>query len=73
MNKILKPLFLQWLESYKDTLETQNTLDVFCEGKDIDESNAKYNMLAETINEERKTAFNAGFKTAVQLLMGGVQ
>lgn len=71
MNKILDSLFNQWEENSMNTKEVKTAFSVLCEGKDIAEHNERVDVLGMAISEESRVAFYAGFKTAVQLLIGG--
>ena len=72
MNQILRPLFLQWKENHADTPETEKFYNKFVEASpsinyEIESS------FSSAVFDESEEAFEAGFKTAVQLLMGGGQ
>ncbi|MDE5754218.1 MAG: hypothetical protein K2H89_06740 [Oscillospiraceae bacterium] len=75
MNKILNSLYEQWCETQKDTPEYDMAYNVLCENENITPEQAKCNddVLTECVNAESRKAFCAGFQTAVQLLMGGMQ
>lgn len=68
----METLYMKWVEGYKDSPKMNNVFDAICNGKSNAEINKKYDMLAEAVNEERETAFNAGFRTAVQLFCEGL-
>ena len=70
MNKILRPLFLQWRDKHTDTPETIKFYEKFVETS-ATESHAIDDAFASAVFDESEEAFEAGFKTAVQLLMGG--
>lgn len=72
MNKILKPLFLQWQENHGSTPETEKFYKNFCE-KGSAESYKIETGFASAVYDESEEAFSAGFNAAVQLLMGGGQ
>lgn len=69
MNKILRPLFLQWLDNHEDTPEKVKFYKEFVEISPC-ESYALENAFTSAVSDESEEAFCAGFRTAVQLLMG---
>lgn len=72
MNKIIEPLFLEWIETHKDTPEYDRVADVFCEPNEnitLKQANDNFDLLVACVFAESEQAFCAGFKTAVQLLM----
>ena len=75
MNKILKPLYEQWSATKADTLEYDLAYSVLCENENITPEQERYNsdVFLDCMLAESKQAFCAGFQTAVQLLIGGVQ
>ncbi|MDE6729258.1 MAG: hypothetical protein K2J71_00580 [Oscillospiraceae bacterium] len=76
MNKIIETLYREWRETQNGTPEYDLVSDVFCESNEnitLDQANANHEIITECIFAESKQAFNAGFQTAVQLLMGGMQ
>ena len=70
MNEKLKALFEQWSTKHDSTPEYDHAWNVFCES---DESNESGKYLLDCVFAESEQAFAAGFQTAVQLLIGGVQ
>ena len=73
MNNLLEALYSNWVENYTNSPKVKDAFDKLCTGNDIAEINKKYDILGEAVSEESRMAFNAGFRTAVQLLMGGGQ
>ncbi len=73
MTNAIETLYMKWVENYEDSLEMCKAFNVLCKENDITEENRKFNALGEAVIEEQKIAFEAGFRTAVQLLIGGVQ
>lgn len=67
MNEKLKALFEQWNIKHDGTPEFELACQTFC--KDDKKTEVLFNGMA----AESEQAFAAGFRTAVQLLMGGVQ
>ena len=78
MNKILKSLYEQGSDTHLNTPKCSNAVAVFYVRNDAEKLVLKQvdrhcDALAECVNAESEQAFCAGFQTAVQLLMGGVQ
>lgn len=69
MNEKLKPLFEQWQINHDSTPEYDHAWKKFCD--DDEDQNGRYFL--DCVHAESEQAFTAGFQTAVQLLMGGVQ
>ena len=83
MNKILDIIFKKYVEipvnaSQIETPELQNAFlsffdTYFGDDMSLDERNEANIRLGDLIYDYQETAFEAGFYTAVQLLMGGGQ
>ena len=69
MNEKLKALFEQWSAKHDNTPEYDHAWKKLCD-HDEDESGRYF---LDCVFAESEQAFAAGFRTAVQLLMGGVQ
>lgn len=83
MNKILKIIYKTYAEMPADVcpLETPETFEAYCDFIDTylgdnmsyDESSEAQEHFASLLEDYQLNAFEAGFKAAVQLLMGGGQ
>lgn len=83
MNKILEIIYKAYASMPADVcpLETPETFEAYCDFTDTylgdnmsyDESSEAQEHFASLISSYQLKAFEAGFKTAVQLLMGGGQ
>ena len=74
MNKILENLYFSWTnEDAKEIPARSKAIAELCENKSNLTAIDKESILSEAVIDEKMNAFEAGFKTAVQLLMGGGQ
>ncbi|MCM1315439.1 MAG: hypothetical protein NC205_00305 [Prevotella sp.] len=73
MTNAMEALYYKWAENRKDTSIMSEALDLLCNGKANTEDKKRNDVLFAALCEESMEAFSAGFKTAVQLLMGGGQ
>lgn len=69
MNKYLELLYKQWNESTEDSEKAQEMYRLFCNTGDKANDDMNFNILANAVNEESKTAFCAGFHTAMSILI----
>ncbi|MDE6776705.1 MAG: hypothetical protein K2J25_02105 [Oscillospiraceae bacterium] len=69
MNEKLKALFEQWNTKHDGTPEYDHAWKILCD--DGEDERGKYFL--DCVFAESEQAFAAGFQTAVQLLIGGVQ
>lgn len=69
MEKHINTLYELYAEQHTDTPEYDRALEKLC--KYI--SDEDYNAIVDGVNAEARQAFQAGFQTAVSLLMGGAK
>lgn len=70
MTNAMELLYIKWRENHNDTPETDKFCKIFCEIP-LDEKVKIEDAFFSAVFDESEEAFNAGFRTAVQLLMGG--
>lgn len=63
MKDVIDPIFNEWLEEHGEPDKTEKFINGF--RSEV----VKWNAI-DVITEERKASFEAGFKTAVRLLVG---
>lgn len=68
MNNILKLLYFDYAKKQTASIEFERCYSKILKTEDKDEV---YDLLANVCDAEEEKAFYAGFRTAVQLLMGG--
>lgn len=69
MNTALEALYKQWYDNTESCAEYQEMCSLFCDTGDKEKDNMNFAIMAKAVSEESKTAFYAGFHTAMSLLI----